>query len=140
MIYSIKEKLKEIKGSIKEGLDFDNPTQRNAFLTAFIVLVAFLSFGLGRLSGLETVRKDIEVKFPEKEISAVGASFLTDSAQFSFSQKTSGKYIASKNGTKYYLVSCASAKRIGEKNKVWFDTKTEAETAGYLPAANCKGL
>lgn len=49
-------------------------------------------------------------------------------------------YVASKNGEKYYLPSCGTAKRIKEENKVWFGTKEEAESAGYLPGANCPGL
>jgi len=49
-------------------------------------------------------------------------------------------YVASRNGTKYYLPACGSAKRIKEENRVWFATKEEAEGAGYGPAANCPGL
>ncbi|KND47406.1 MAG: hypothetical protein AB199_03180 [Parcubacteria bacterium C7867-004] len=49
-------------------------------------------------------------------------------------------YVASKNGTKYYLPSCGSVKRIKEENKVWFATKEEAAAAGYEPSATCKGL
>lgn len=52
----------------------------------------------------------------------------------------SGNYIASKTGSKYYLPTCAAAKRIKDENKRWFATKQEAEAAGYQPAANCKGL
>jgi hypothetical protein len=137
---SIIEKLKEIKGGVKNGLDFENPTQKNAFLAVFVILVACASFGLGRLSGLETVKKEVSIEFPKGQEAAVGAAFATTSAQIHAPQKTSGKYVASKNGTKYYLTTCASAKRISDKNKVWFDTKQEAETAGYTPAANCKGM
>ena len=51
-----------------------------------------------------------------------------------------GTYVASKSGTKYYLPSCASAKRIKDENKVWFATEAAAAAAGYAPAANCEGL
>lgn len=53
---------------------------------------------------------------------------------------TKGLYVASKNGTKYHLPTCPGAKRIKEENKIWFDSKTEAEQAGYEPAKNCKGI
>lgn len=52
----------------------------------------------------------------------------------------SGQYVASKNGTKYYLPSCSGAKRIKEENKVYFSSKEEAEAQGLEPAKNCKGL
>jgi hypothetical protein len=53
---------------------------------------------------------------------------------------TGGTYVASKTGTKYYIPSCATVKRIKDENKVWFTTKAEAEASGYQPASNCKGL
>lgn len=53
---------------------------------------------------------------------------------------TTGKYVASKNGTKYYLPSCGTANRINEENKIYFNTKEEAEAAGFGPSATCKGL
>jgi hypothetical protein len=140
MLQSIKEKTKKIKGVAKDGFNFENSAQRGAFLTILLVLVACASFGIGRLSGLETARKAVEIEFPKGQEAAIGAAFATTSAQIHIPQKTSGKYVASKNGTKYYLMTCGSARRINEKNKVWFDTKQEAETAGYSPASNCKGM
>lgn len=140
MLQSIKEKTEKIKSTVKNSFDFENSSQRGAFLTVLVILVACASFGLGRLSGLETVKNEVEIEFPKGQEAAVGAAFATTSAQLSVPKKTSGKYVASKNGTKYYLSTCVSAKRISEKNKVWFDTKQEAEKAGYTPASNCKGM
>ena len=51
-----------------------------------------------------------------------------------------GKYVASKNGTKYYLPGCSGAKRIKEENKVWFVTADDARKAGLSPASNCPGV
>ena len=48
-----------------------------------------------------------------------------------------GGYVASKNGTKYFPVSCGSAKTIKEENKIFFQSTSEAESAGYTPAKNC---
>jgi hypothetical protein len=53
---------------------------------------------------------------------------------------TENQYVASKNGTKYHLPWCAGAQQIKEENKIWFDSKDEAERAGYTPASNCKGI
>lgn len=53
---------------------------------------------------------------------------------------TAGKYVASKNGTKYYLPSCSGAKRIKPENTVWFASAADAQAAGLTPAANCPGL
>lgn len=49
----------------------------------------------------------------------------------------SGSFVASKNGTRYYPVQCAGAKRIKEENKVWFKTKAAAEATGLTLAQGC---
>lgn len=51
-----------------------------------------------------------------------------------------GKYVASKNGAAYHFPWCAGALKIKEENKLWFQTKGDAEKAGYKPAGNCDGL
>ena len=136
VIMSIKERWEKIKGS----LDFDGLLEKNVFLTILVILTAFISFGLGRLSGLETVKKDIEIEFPKgQEANAFLGTFATGTPK-AISSKTSGTYVASKNGTKYYLPTCGSSKLISEKNRIWFDTKREAEDSGYEPASNCKGI
>ena len=47
-----------------------------------------------------------------------------------------GKYIASKTGKKYHIPKCDWAKRIKESNRIWFDSKEEAEEKG-LKACDC---
>lgn len=54
--------------------------------------------------------------------------------------KPKGNYVASKNGTKYYLLSCSGVSRIKEENKVYFVTAEEAKERGLEPAKNCPGL
>lgn len=56
------------------------------------------------------------------------------------SRPKTGTYVASRGGKSYYLPTCKSAKRLSEKNKIWFDTKAEAEKFGYKPAKSCKGM
>lgn len=48
--------------------------------------------------------------------------------------------VASKNGEVYHYVWCSGAKRIKEENKIYFNSKEEAEKAGYRAAKNCPGL
>jgi len=54
-----------------------------------------------------------------------------------FKGDITGGFVASKNGSKYFPVSCGSAKTINEENKVFFQSTSEAESAGYTPAKNC---
>lgn len=52
--------------------------------------------------------------------------------------KDSGNYVASKNSTKYHILTCSSASKITETNKIWFDTAEEAAAAGYTPCNICQ--
>ncbi len=54
--------------------------------------------------------------------------------------EATAKYVGSKSGSKYHLMSCASGKRIKPENRIYFATGVEAEAAGYTPSANCPGL
>lgn len=51
-----------------------------------------------------------------------------------------GIYVGSRSGTTYHLPWCSGALRIREENKIWFTSRQEAETSGYRPAKNCKGI
>jgi Metal binding domain of Ada len=114
-------------------------------LVLIIVVTAGASFMLGRLSEGEST----QVPSVQRTQSA---QTITSTKEESNSEpkmsppttvptpQTEGKYVASKSGTKYHLPWCGSAKSIKEENKVWFETKEEAEKAGYAPASNCKGI
>lgn len=48
------------------------------------------------------------------------------------------QYVASKNGTKYHPIDSGTANRIKDENKVYFQTKEEAEKAGYEAGKSVK--
>jgi len=59
----------------------------------------------------------------------VSASNLSASA--TTQSVATGKYVGSKNGTKYYSPGCAAANRIKTENKVWFESAEDATLQGY---------
>jgi hypothetical protein len=69
---------------------------------------------------------------------SISSSVKNVGNQLSASTNTSGGFVASKNGTKYYPVGCGSVSRINEENKIYFDSPTEAENAGYTRTTACK--
>lgn len=105
---------------------------KQAFIPMIIILVATFSFGLGRLSKIEDSKIPLvveqEVKAQPVVVSEVKGASVTN------------RYVASKNGTKYYFPWCSGAKRISPQNLVSFATKEEAKARGLEPAANCPGL
>lgn len=48
-----------------------------------------------------------------------------------------GQIIGNKNSKIYHLPGCAGYTRVSEKNQLKFDTRAEAEAAGYRLAGNC---
>lgn len=127
--------MNKIKGQI--GID-----STTFICLCVVVLVGLGSFGLGRLSvsniadnsgiGLENTNTYV-VK------GEIGKSTQVESSIENIASTIKEKrYLASKNGKLYYAVGCSGAKRIAEKNIVWFATSTEAEKAGYSPSSSCK--
>ncbi len=103
----------------------------------FVILVVLVTgigaFVLGRYSAFSEVK-------PAQVHESMGPAAAVVAEVPTAPKATSGAYVASSGGTKYYLPSCSGVSRISEENKVWFTTKAEAEAAGYTPSANCKGL
>lgn len=48
------------------------------------------------------------------------------------------RYVGSVNSDKYHVCTCTYAKRIKTENLVCFQSKDEAEAAGYIPCGVCK--
>lgn len=110
----LSEKFNSVKAFVKEN-------QSDLFIALSFFLIAVIGFGLGRFSYV--MREKEPVKIEESDLGSANASL--------------GLYLASKNGSNYYLPSCSGASRIKEENKIWFSSKEEAEGLGYKPALNC---
>lgn len=48
------------------------------------------------------------------------------------------QYVGSINSDKCHKPSCRCAGNILPENEIWFDSKAEAEAAGYIPCQVCK--
>lgn len=105
----------------------------NYILILILVLLGGISFGLGRLSAGESTHTEVVACSEYTETSLESTSLIPSST-------VQGQYVASKNGSAYHFPWCPGAKQISTQNILWFDTKIEAEEAGYRPASNCKGL
>ncbi len=130
--------------SIKKVKEWCGEHKVDLFGAAVIFLVSMASFGLGRLSAVWPKKEPIRIFENGKEIRGEQISveeIKTRSPQTAaVVGAKSGKYVASKSGSAYHLPICPGASRIKESNKIWFQTKEEAEGRGYKPASNCPGL
>lgn len=102
-----------------------------------IVLVAFSSFGLGRLS--QTTQNDgqVSIIYPAGDQVANTIQASPKPAPKA-GDMGSNSFVASNKGSKYYPISCSAADSLKEENKVYFSTETEAQTAGYTKSSSCK--
>ncbi len=104
-------------------------------ISLIIILVATAAFGLGRLSALGQQRGTLKIHPPgDLTTLALPTSAPTVQRRVHDGPKN---FVASKNGTKYYSATCASASRIKPQNQVWFASSASAALAGYSPALNC---
>ena len=136
MVSKLQEKIKS----------FFEDNKSDLFVAAAVFLVGLGGFGLGRLSAKWPEKKPIVIE--NSELGSMNqalkqAKIATDGKtpnSSSVNPDSRGKYVASKSGTAYHFPWCAGAQKIKETNKIWFQTKEEAEGRGYKPAGNCEGL
>jgi len=111
--------------------------RRDVWAVLTICLSGISGYMIGRLDPLKATNQPVRIDM--RETPSVPTSITPVEAAKPV-EKGTGKYVASKGGTKYHLTTCPGARTISEANRVWFETREEAETAGYSPAANCKGI
>jgi len=131
----ITKPLQKIKSFIEEN-------KSDIYIATIIFLVSLASFGLGRLSVLWPKKEPITITGTDRKSQAANneENGLNESSASLISKILKGKYVGSKSGKAYHFPWCAGALKIKEGNKIWFQTKEEAEKAGYKPAGNCEGL
>lgn len=111
---------------IKEMLQSDR-----LFFMAVVLLVGFVSYGLGRQAGLlEGAIGHTQPAAAMVFVAAPETVLLPDAISV----------VASRGGTKYHLPDCPGAQTIKEANLIRFASLDLARAAGYLPAGNCRGL
>jgi hypothetical protein len=117
---NIQEIVSECKGGIiQKAGDYGIPL--------IVMLVAVISFGLGRLSASESLRAPVSVSVAPADATAAPLAL-------------GGEVEASETGTVYYFPWCGSVNNITPQKLLWFKSEGEAQKAGYRAAKNCKGL
>ena len=109
-----------------------------------VVLVGVGSFELGRLSN-SGASSGLKIEYNGQSEVANVLSAL-DSAKLLIKSepknvtlvKTTNNFFASKKGKKYYPVGCSAGKTIKPENKIYFNTRLDAEKAGYVLSSSCR--
>ena len=148
-LHDITQKIKNLRFSHEsEIIEFNEsgeiehfPLIRKLFFSVVIILIAALSFGIGRLSVVGK-REPIRIEYDPEIFNQASVSNAFDNIENSLKTENSKienstSVVVSKNGSKYHYPHCAGAKQIKEENKIVFSTPVAAEAAGYTLAANC---
>lgn len=130
--------ISEVVAFDKDGRVERFPLIRKLFLSLVILLVASLSFGLGRLT---TIGKASPIKIEydasiSNQASVSGAINSIENSKLKIENSTS--VVGSSKGSKYHYLHCPGAKQISETNKIVFASPSAAEASGYTLAGNCK--
>ncbi len=116
---------------------FANERRRMLLMVLFVFIISLISFGLGRLS-IVAQPESLVIENGVPTLSDVSKIMTTGGAQsIGLPTAQSGNFVASKNSTYYYLPTCATAKRIKDENKVWFQTEQEAQGLGFTRGSGC---
>ncbi|MFA6463948.1 MAG: hypothetical protein WCV55_02995 [Candidatus Paceibacterota bacterium] len=116
---------------VKIGLDSLKDKKEQILLSTVIIFVALSSFALGRYS----LENHTEAQF--SSTSSQTGNYQAKTTRENTNIPSDGSFVASKSGTKYYLSTCSGANKISSKNKIYFKTESEAQSAGYSRASNC---
>ncbi len=108
------------------------------FVLAAVILIASISYNLGRIYALERTALKIT---DGANIYQAGAPMPEQGSAASAEMKPRDQRVmASKVSTskKYHYSWCAGAKQIKPENQLWFSTAASAQQAGYTLAGNCQ--
>lgn len=115
------------------------PHLSDLFFGVCVVLIAVISYNLGRIRALE--KTPLKLGQDAAIISALDDAPGTGEGSARAPKKNlDPRVVASKSSSskKYHYTWCAGAKKIKEENKLWFDTADKAVAAGYSLAGNCQ--
>ena len=134
--------MEKIKGILKGGLESEKG--KDILVVIIVILVGLISFELGRLSINQS--SGVKIEYQDQEANFVSAAEFDSSvlqkttATISIASKsTLGKaFFASSRGHKYYSIGCSAGKTIVQENRIYFNTESEAQKAGYEKSASCK--
>lgn len=125
----------------------DSSKGKDILTIMIVILVGLGSFMLGRLSK-ENDSNSLKIDYTSLPVKAniingVGEQKPSNTpkqgivALESPSPKT-GNFFASKRGKKYYTISCSAGKTIKIDNRIYFETREEAEKAGFEISSACR--
>ena len=118
----------------------------NLLLIMSAILIGGSAYLIGNMNALESNLSEIQIVYPDaiaiksdtkvEEINSTEVS----SANNQETNLATGNIVASKNGKRYYYPNCGGINRIKPENRIYFETKEQAEAKGLTLASGCKEI
>lgn len=111
--------------------------QKDIFLGLCIVLISVISFNLGRINALQ--KTPVKITGEANVYQATAGNSILNTKKTTSALPKDLRVVVSKASTtkRYHFTWCSGAKLIKETNKIWFETESLAQQAGYTLAGNC---
>lgn len=122
---SIPDKLSKIKA--KRHID-----KFTVMYFVIIFIVSIFSYQLGKINN-KTCQSTL---IQNQQATVILSDTVVD--QEKMEEANDKKYVASKNGSKYYPINCKGANRINPENMIYFDSENEAIMSGFELSNLCK--
>ena len=106
------------------------------FVILVVILLALASFELGRLSKANS-SPGVKINYETQEANTISSVENISKINKTSSSPSGQKFFASSRGSKYYPSDCPSGQNIKTENRVYFDTTSAAEQAGYTRSSSC---
>lgn len=111
--------------------------QYRPIFTILLLIIIGLAFYVGTLQGQKSSGGGVTLACSNEVLSSLKIENNDLSIETTNTiAPTTGAYLGSKSGTKYYTPDCPGANRIKPENTVWFQTAEDATLQGYS-AASC---
>jgi hypothetical protein len=112
------------------------------------ILIGGSAYLIGNMNALESNLSEIQIVYPGSIVTQPDTTIkgiksnqtITKPIDNTVSTIDTGKIVASKNGKRYYYPNCGGINRIKSENRIYFDTKEQAEAKGLTLASGCKAL
>lgn len=125
-------------GKIKHFLESEKG--KDIIIIVIVILVGLVSFELGRLSS-QSAKSGLKIEYGAQEAN-ISSSIKSNTSNISQNTDNltniTGNYFASKNGKKYYGITCSAGKTIKQENRIYFSSSVEASNAGYELSSSCR--
>lgn len=110
------------------------------------ILIGGSAYLIGNMNALESNLSEIQIVYPDAiaiksdtKVEEIKSTEMS-SANNQETNLATGNIVASKNGKRYYYPNCGGINRIKPENRIYFETKEQAEAKGLTLASGCKEL